>query len=47
MVESSYQALFLTRLEETILLLLLLLLLLLVAWHKYNKEKEMTSIAGN
>ena len=45
MVESSYQALFLTRLEETILLLLLLLLL--VAWHKYNKEKEMTSIAGN
>ena len=45
MVESSYQALFLTRLEETILLLLLLLLL--VAWRKYNKEKEMTSIAGN
>ena len=45
MVESSYQALFLTRLEETVLLLLLLLLL--VAWHKYNKEKEMTSIAGN
>ena len=44
MVESSYQALFLTRLEETILLLLLLLL---VAWRKYNKEKEMTSIAGN
>ena len=44
MVESSYQALFLTRLEETVLLLLLLLL---VAWHKYNKEKEMTSIAGN
>ena len=43
MVESSYQALFLTRLEETILLLLLLL----VAWRKYNKEKEMTSIAGN
>ena len=46
MVESSYQALFLTGLEETILLLLLLLLLL-VAWRKYNKEKEMTSIAGN